>query len=221
MERNVQPSGASGGRNRGFTLIELLVVVGLVAILCGILVPVLSSSMERARVGKAYAELRQVGMALDMYYEDHHRYPPVRVSCNTAEREHWCELPSELVSLGYLPPSGKKGVSSMMEDPFNPGHTYKYAAPGPYYLNGSLQTDGFPVYVPDDFPSCRSDGGSYHDSTESPLAWVVWSLGPRQDQARALSSRAPLSGQTWYEGMGGDGVIARVKPRYGDSFQVP
>ena len=207
-------------RGRGFTLLELLVVIALVMILCGLLVPVLSSAMERSRVAKAEVELQQIEVALTLYYTDCQKYPPVRVSCNTAQREHWCELPRELVSAGYLPPGNNKDVSSMMEDPFNPGHTYKYAAPGPYYLNGMMQDDGFAVYVPDDFPTCKSPTGSYQDSNESPLGWVLWSLGPRQSPTKALSSRAPVSGNTWYHGGGDNGVIARVHPRYGASFQT-
>ncbi len=213
-------AGRSKGRTRGFTLVELLVVIALILVLCGFLVPVLGSAMEKGRVAKTCTELRQIEVALTLYYTDHQKYPPVRVSCNTAEREHWCELPSELVTSGYLPPGNKKGVSSMMEDPFNPGHTYKYVAPGLYYLNGSLQSDGFQVYVPDDFPSCQSASGRYHDSRESPLAWVVWSLGPRQSSAKALSGFAPLSARTWYCGRGDNGVIARIQPRDGASIQT-
>lgn len=201
-------------------MLELLVVIALVVILCGLLAPALSSAMERSRVAKVQVELQQIEVALTLYYTDHQKYPPVRVSCNTAQRDHWCELPTELVSSGYLPSSNKKDVSSMMEDPFNPGHTYKYAAPGPYYLNGMMQDDGFPVYVPADFPSCKSSSGSYQDSKDSPVAWVVWSLGPRQSLAKALNSRAPVSGDTWYHGGGDNGVIARIRPRYGAGFQT-
>lgn len=216
-----QEEGFSISRLGAFTLVELLVVLGIIAILCTILMPVISSAMENARVAKVHAEIRQIGMTLDMYFEDHKKYPPVRVSCNTEEREHWCELPSELVSLGYLPDNNKKGISSLMEDPFNPGHTYKYATPGPYYLNGSLQRDGFSVYVPDDFPVCKSGSGAYQDTRDSMVAWAVWSLGPRQRCEKALSSHAPLSAATWYTGGRDNGVIARIKPRNGESFQTP
>lgn len=213
---------ASPARAPGFTLIELLVVIALVLILCGFLVPVLSSAMEKARVAKVYAELQQIEVALTLYYADHQQHPPVRLSCNTDEWEHYCELPKELVEEHYMPPSNKKGVSSMMEDPFYPGHTYKYVAPGPYYQNGDLQPYGFGVFVPDDFPVCKSAGGSTYEGKESPLAWAVWSLGPRQSSAKALNrALAPVSRQTWYQGTGDNGVIARIRPRYGAAFQTP
>ena len=206
---------------KGFTLIELLVVVVIGGILLGLGVPLVSQAMEKGRVTKVHAELRQIEIALELYRDDHKKYPPVRVSCNSAEREHWCELPEELVRLKYLPPGNRQGVSSAMEDPFNAGHTYKYLASGPYYLNGSLQSENFPVYIPDDFPACQSQGGSYVEDPHAPLAWAVWSLGPRQNVQKALSSKAPASAKTWYAGVGDHGVIARFKPRYGDSFKTP
>ncbi len=214
-------AGNRTGRMRGLTLVELLVVLATIGILAGLLFPAVSSGIERGRVAKVRNELRHLEMALEMYNDDYKRYPPVRVSCNTDEREHWCELPRELTDLGYIPKDSRSGLSSSMEDPFNPGHTYKYAAPGPYYLNGQLQPDGFAVYVPADFPVCRTSQGSYQDSMRSPLAWVVWSLGPRASRDKALSSRAPVSSDTWYTGPGDNGVIARIKPRHGGAFNTP
>ncbi len=206
---------------RGFTLFELLVVLAIVGLLAGLLVPALSAAREKARVAKVKVELRQIELALELYFDSHACYPSVRVSCNSSERDHWCQLPPELVQGGYLPGSSKKGVSSAMEDPFNPGHTYKYAAIGPYLLNGSRQDENFAMFIPDDFPACQSQNGRYWDDTQAPLAWVVWSLGPRQSRNKALHARAPVPGFTWYRGVGDDGVIARIKPKEGSAFQTP
>lgn len=48
----------SAGARRGFTLVELLVVVGLVALLAGLLLPVLSGVSRRGRQLKCQANLR-------------------------------------------------------------------------------------------------------------------------------------------------------------------
>jgi len=190
-------------------------VLALLAMLAG---PPLLASIERGRVGKVTADLRTVEVALEAYRTDHGSYPPVTVSCMAIDAEEVLQLPQELADGGYLPEDPRTRTSTLLEDPFHPGSTYKYAAPEPYWLNGSLMTERYPVWVPDDFPSCRSEGGSLDDSANSPLAWAVWSLGPRPRPERALNVKAPAAGFTWYTGTGDHGVIARYKERNGPSW---
>lgn len=57
--------------SRGFTLIELLVVVAIIAVLAAILFPVFSKVRENARRTMCASNLRQLGLAWQLYAQDY------------------------------------------------------------------------------------------------------------------------------------------------------
>jgi prepilin-type N-terminal cleavage/methylation domain-containing protein/prepilin-type processing-associated H-X9-DG protein len=64
---------AQRGRPRpasGFTLVEVLVVIGIIAVLIGILLPVVSRIRSRALLTTCAANLRQINMAIAVYAND-------------------------------------------------------------------------------------------------------------------------------------------------------
>lgn len=67
-----RPPAATGiNRRRAFTLVELLVVIGVMGILAGILLPALARAKSRGNSAYCLNNLRQFGLALQMYAGDH------------------------------------------------------------------------------------------------------------------------------------------------------
>jgi len=59
------------GRCLGFSLIEILIVSAIISVLSALLLPTLRSTKERANRVKCINNLKQLGMAVHMYANDH------------------------------------------------------------------------------------------------------------------------------------------------------
>lgn len=98
-------------RKRGFTLIELLVVIAVIGLLASIVLVAVNNVRLKARDVKRKADLKNIQLALEMYYDIHDQYPPGGFWQNSYDSPgNWIpQLVTEEI------------VSSLPDDPVNNG----------------------------------------------------------------------------------------------------
>ena len=62
-------------RNKGFTLVELLIVIAIIGVLGGIVIGSISFSRSKAQDGRRAADMREIQIALALYYDVNKVYP--------------------------------------------------------------------------------------------------------------------------------------------------
>lgn len=67
---------------KGFTLVEVLVVAGIIAILAGILVPLILKEIDESRISRAYGDIRAISTAMIIYKKDTGQWPDMHADCN-------------------------------------------------------------------------------------------------------------------------------------------
>lgn len=60
---------------RGFTLIELLVVIAIIGILSSVVLASLNSARKKGRDARRVADIKQLQLALELYYDTNNSYP--------------------------------------------------------------------------------------------------------------------------------------------------
>lgn len=152
-------------RQAGFTIIELLIVVTILAMLAGILVPVLEDSASSARDARRAADLKTVQSALEAFKRVNGTYPATGGAWATDETA----LAADYGPGGYIPGLVPNFMQTLPRDPDPQYPTatahYRYRSDGNDYkfsINGT----------PESYPA----GNPFADPANA-TGWMVCSPG--------------------------------------------
>jgi prepilin-type N-terminal cleavage/methylation domain-containing protein len=118
-------------RRAGFTLVELLVVIAIIGVLVALLLPAIQAAREAARRAQCQNNLKQLGLAFQMYHDVFKKFPTGAAS---GEGSMW-----SYYLLPFLEESNAQDRSNIAEDGTN---NYQWAYSGPY-TNDQIQTAEF------------------------------------------------------------------------------
>ena len=158
---------------RGFTLVELLVVIAIIGVLVALLLPAIQAAREAARRSQCVNNLKQLGLACQMYHGVHEVFPVGAVNHEGSMWSYYImpyieqENAQKLVQLG-----AKNG--ELTDDGLN------WAHPGPYDRStlgpGNANLIACETLVPVfQCPSAGFSGGQYDISADG---WHVMNRQP-------------------------------------------
>lgn len=118
--------------SRGFTLIELLVVIAIIGVLASIVLASLNNARIKSRDARRITDIKQIQLALELFFDSNNGYPPASTSCVTGGAAYGLEA---LQAGGHIPQVPRDSIAGC--------HTYASltAAPRTTYHLGAVLRD--------------------------------------------------------------------------------
>lgn len=180
-------------KHNAFTMAEVLVTIGIIAVLICLLVPAVSTAVDSARTVKCLSNLRQIGMAITTYANDH----------------NGCLVPGDYIGYidGYNMPGGGNWADILVDEQYvsAPAADYSTASTTADFEAGDLRESifrcpaGEDQNAVDDYPTTQVDGrGRFYFSRGSDtmhkavFTWYAINCMPRLNSDLSAQARRPL-----------------------------
>ncbi len=160
---------------RGFTLIEVIVVAAIIAILAGVLVPMIFNQIDESKISKAKGDCKSIQNALLALRKDVGKWPSQRVIGTNATVLYGLAPgiafvePAELAGLGFTTTQPVSLADSLVKKDSDTYDATNTTWKGPY-MPGLNQDPWEKPYI--------VDGVGLDDTTVPPVPVWVLSAGP-------------------------------------------
>ena len=159
--------------SKGFTLVEMLIVISIIALLAGVLFANLDSAQQKAQDAKRIADVKQLEVALRLYYDRNHAYPEETTVEGSQSSWEVSFIPNFMEYLDQYVPT------RIPKDPINSG---------PPTDNFATRPDGSFYYAYFKYGMDNGGGKAYGCAWDGPFAVLAF-----RSLERLPTNRIPLS----------------------------